>query len=595
MGMFPMSLNLAATKANGGVTTNFMVRPFVLSLQFMGEDQSGSYSGIPKTTKYFTIKFTDIDMEVTEGGARYTCKCNATGESALLHSNIKLTSEISFEGSTVQEVLQTHPKSLTNIINRHLKDVAKGEYTPDEIVILFPPTQSTAQSTGSGNQGAAETKSAPTQSSVRAVDNAIDAKEKTSVYDVVGVARDSKSQALKQTTKVNSIGLSKLGYGNTREGYASSPGVGLYDEKTHTWDQAQIKKDPTLSSYAISSESTITNAINQVLLSSDYARNAMKADAVVDGGMRVMWNIVPTYYILKSKDNEKFVGEPPKLMVFNIIPYKVSATALGTSGGNISTTHYKQMVDNAAKVYDYIYSGKNTQIKKLNLKFDALFKAFLPVRANSSSDVQTGNANSAVVDRNIDDVVFKGGQTSNTPEAGLAYIVSRTGTTTSTDGSGGGGEETVEGRMAKWFFQSMIRNADMQKLEMEIVGDPYWLSSSGWGNYRAAETKYWNVNSDMSVNHHNGEVHMIVRFKTPSDINDTTGLYNMNGKKALLQWSGLYKVYHVESRFKQGEFSQVIKANKVQVTPKDGKEIVYSTVVVESKPPLAQSAEGSTK
>jgi hypothetical protein len=563
----------------------------------MGEDTNGSYSGVPKTTKHFTIKFTEVTMEVSEGGAKYICKANATGESALLHSNINLTSEISFEGTTVQEVLQTHPKSLTNIINRHLKDVAKGQYTPDEIVILFPPTQATAQASGSGNQGATETKAGPIDTTdPLAPNNATSgANSGKTVYDVVGVARDSKSEGLKQTTQVNSIGKSKLGYGNTREGYASSPGVGLYDEKTHTWDQAQIKKDPTLSSYAISSGASITNAINQVLLSSDYARNAMKKDGIVDGGMRVMWNIVPTYYILKSKNNEEFTGEPPKLMVFNVIPYKVSATAMGTSGGNISTTHYQQMIDNAAKIYDYIYSGKNTQIKKINLKFDALFKAFLPVRANSSKDVQTGNANSAQIDRNIDDITFKGGQTSNTPEAGLAYIVSRTGTTASTDGTGGGGEETVETRMAKWFFNSMVRNADMQTLEMEIVGDPYWLSSSGWGNYRAGETKYWNVNSDMSVNHHNGEVHMIVRFKTPSDINDTTGLYNMNGKKALLQWSGLYKVTHVESRFKQGEFSQVIKANKVQVTPRDGKELVYSSVVVESKPPLAQPAEGSTK
>ena len=592
MGMFQMALNIAATKANKGVTTNFMVRPFVLSLQFMGEDQSGSYSGVPQTTKYFTIKFADINMEVSEAGAKYTCKANATAESALLHSNLKITSELSFEGTTVQEVLQTHPKSLTNIINRHLKDIAGDKYTPDEIVILFPTTQSTAQSSGSGNQGATETKSGPIDTTdPLAPNNATsggNSGRETTVYDVVGVTRDSTNQSLKQKTSVNAIGLSKLGYGNTRDGYASSPGVGLYDEKTHTWDQSQIKKDPTLSSYAVSSESTITNAINQVLLSSDYARNAMKKDAIKAAGMRTMWNIIPTYYILKSKNNEAYVGEPPKLMVFTVVPYLVSATALGTPGSNISTTHYQQLLDNAPKAYDYIYSGKNTQVKKVNLKFDALFRAFLPVDASRGKDNQIVTANNPLTDGFTPGIKVEPGSTSNTPEAGLSYIRSFTGTKTSTDGQGGSAGETIESRMAKWFFQSMIRNADMQQIEMEIVGDPFWLSSSGWGNYRSPATKGMNVNADMSVNHHNGEVDMIVRFKTPSDINDTTGLYNMNGKKALLQWSGLYKVYHIESRFKQGEFSQVIKANKRSITPRDMKEIVYSTILTQgTSQPLA--------
>ena len=603
MGMFPLSLNQAATKAlkkdkaDKDQVTNFMIWPFCLSLQFMGEDQSGSYSAVPKTTKYFTIHFTDIQMDVSEGGARYTCKANATSESALLHSNVKLTSEMSFAGRTVQEVLQTGPQSLTAIINDHLKKQADGKYTPDEIVIMFPKDQSSAKSSGSGNQGASEQTASPTvstQASVRAVDNSIAAASAKSVFDVVGVARESKSQSLYQTTPLNSIGISKLGYGNTREGYPVSPGVGIYDEKTHNWDQSQIAKDPTLSSYAINSDSTITNAINQVLLSSDYARDALKADKIKEGGMRTMWQIIPTYYMLKSDNNAKFVGRPPRLIVFNVVPYDVLSTTLGVPGSNISTTHYKQLLASAPKVYDYIYSGKNTQVKKLNIHFDALFRSLLPNdMSKRSKDAVTQKQNSSLVDPNAVDVDFRGGATSNNPTAGLEYIMSFAGTNAPTDGKGAGGTETEEHRMARWFYNAMVKGADMMELEMEIVGDPFWLSSSGWGNYRSAATTYWNVNSDLSVNHHNGEVDCIVRLRTPTDINSVTGLYNMNGSKALTQWSGLYKVFHVESHFKNGEFYQIIKANKRQITPADGQEIVYSTV---TKPapaqPLAKVAGG---
>jgi acyl-CoA thioesterase FadM len=51
----------------------------------------------------------------------------------------------------------------------------------------------------------------------------------------------------------------------------------------------------------------------------------------------------------------------------------------------------------------------------------------------------------------------------------------------------------------------MLYGKDMMQIEMEIHGDPYWLASSGTGNYRAKETMYTNVNSDLSVDIHNGE------------------------------------------------------------------------------------------
>ena len=582
MGTFLLALNSAASKVSKGVVSSYLRQPFCLSLQFMGEDQNGSYSNLPKMTKYFTIHFANVESEITEAGTKYTCKCNASSESALLHSNVKITSEVSFAGRTVSEVLQTGPKSLTTIINEQLKRIADGKFTPDEIVILFPKDIASATASSGGSQGATETASAPVanQASVRAVDNKIAANSQ-SVFNLLGIKRDSNSEGLYQTGPMNPIGMSKLGYGNGREGYPVSPGVGIYDEKTHRWDQAQINKDPTLSSYAINSESTITNAINQVLLSSDYARDAMKKESVKEGGMRTMWQIIPTYYILKdTKDNSKFTGRPPRLIVFNVVPYKVLATSLGVPGSNISTTHYKQLLAQCAKAYDYIYTGKNTQIKKLNLKFDALFKTLLPSDMNKrSGDVVTQKQNTSLVEKRYGEIDFQGGSTSNDPAAGLAYMVSFAGTNAPSDGKGAGGQETAEHRMARWFYNSMVMGSDMAQLEMEIVGDPYWLSSSGWGNYRAKETKAsWNLNSDLSVNHHSGEVDMIVRFRTPTDPNPSTGLYNMNGSKALLQWSGMYKVYHVESRFKQGEFTQVIKANKRQITPKDAKEIVFNTV-----------------
>jgi hypothetical protein len=104
----------------------------------------------------------------------------------------------------------------------------------------------------------------------------------------------------------------------------------------------------------------------------------------------------------------------------------------------------------------------------------------------------------------------------------------------------------------------------MMDLDMEIIGDPYFITQSGVGNYTASATQYANLNNDGTANYQNGEVHIIVNFRTPIDINQTTGLYTFAGGTTRLdQWSGLYAVQNVTSTFKSGQFKQTLKGMRL--------------------------------
>ena len=560
MGMFMLAIQQAAYKMKW---QNHIEAVYCLSVQFMGEDQSGSYSAIPKTTKYYSMQFNTIDMSVEGGGATYRCVARVSSESALLHSSVKLTSEISFAGKTVQEVLQSGSKSLTAIFNQRLKDIANANQitTPDEIVILFP-TDIASKASSPKASGTVETNSAPaispvSQASVRAVDNTIDASN--SLFQTIGINKDSLRNTFYQLGSVNEIGLSPMGYSSTREGIAESLGATIYDEKTHRWDQEQIYKKIESSTFQVGQDSTIINAINQIILTSDYAKNALSKDPV--NGKRRMWTIIPSVYYIQSKENLSKNGSYPKLFVYIVSPYDVLSTAQPVPGQKVQDTVYQQLLNQCVKSYDYIYSGKNTEVLRLDLKFRENFKA---IYANDSyrtyRENLTKEQNSELVQESTD-IVNKGGSTTNNPEDGLNYLLSFIGTTPSTGGSIGG-VETEAHRAARYFYDSMLRGKDLAELEMDINGDPYWMASAGTGNYRAGGTDLDNVNTDLSVNIHNGEVDMIVKFKTPTDINDTTGLYNLNGSKALLQYSGIYKVKEVQHKFKDGQFFQTIKAKK---------------------------------
>jgi len=96
---------------------------------------------------------------------------------------------------------------------------------------------------------------------------------------------------------------------------------------------------------------------------------------------------------------------------------------------------------------------------------------------------------------------------------------------------------------------------------MQIIGDPYYIIQSGTGNYTSSPTQFHNLNEDGSVSYQNGEVDIMVNFRTPIDINQSTGMYNFGPNTdtaPVMQFSGLYKLTNVSSVFSQGKFTQTL-------------------------------------
>jgi hypothetical protein len=116
----------------------------------------------------------------------------------------------------------------------------------------------------------------------------------------------------------------------------------------------------------------------------------------------------------------------------------------------------------------------------------------------------------------------------------------------------------------------------MDNLHMDIIGDPYYIVQSGMGNYTSRATQYTNLNTDGSVNYQNGEVVVNINFRSPIDINQTTGMYdfgNTSKSAPVIQYSGLYKITTIVNRFKEGQFTQTLSGYRMpqQENPVDSK------------------------
>ena len=69
-----------------------------------------------------------------------------------------------------------------------------------------------------------------------------------------------------------------------------------------------------------------------------------------------------------------------------------------------------------------------------------------------------------------------------------------------------------------------------------------------------------NIMEDGSMNYQSGEVDIVVNFRTPIDLDPSTGLYKFD--KRVDQFSGLYQIFEVESKINQNKFTQTITANR---------------------------------
>jgi hypothetical protein len=124
---------------------------------------------------------------------------------------------------------------------------------------------------------------------------------------------------------------------------------------------------------------------------------------------------------------------------------------------------------------------------------------------------------------------------------------------------GGSNDKTVEQNVAENFQEAFISgsSADMISVTLEILGDPYWLIDSGISNYFAnAESPVSQITDDGTMNYESGNVYVYLEFRTPADINTTTGLYDFSiaGKES--PFGGIYRVTKCENTFADGAWKQ---------------------------------------
>jgi hypothetical protein len=541
MGLFPMACQVAAAKAGH---KNWTDAPFLLTIEFRGNDEIGMMLPVHAADRYIPIKIATVDMKVTHTGAVYECTAYAWNDQGLSYKNSVLKSDMSIKGSTVQEVLQTGEQSLQAVWNRRLQDLKDtgAVAVPDEVIILFPTDISSAKPNENSGGGA-------TMGSATA----------EQVYQTLGTTTSTiNNTQVQDPAKVNLLGQAYMGFSpEKRPDVPFDRASEVYDTDNNVITRQKHTYKPTEGIFKFRQDTDIPNTINQVLLSSDYPYGAFDKKSLTPEGYRTWWRIDIQVYIKDPAANLDKTGVPPKIIVYRVIPYKTHSSR-GIRGVNQTPVGYDKLLENVVKEYNYIYTGKNTDIINFEFNIKNSFFAMMLADAGKDSMDQKLSINSGQTAPQTDTIALSG----SAPREGevpqrTEYISLKSGTT----GYGGSGNDTTATKAARIFHDSITAGWDMFNLEMTIVGDPYFIAQSGMGLYTSKQTQIPNLCVDGSVNWQGAEVVIVVNFRTPIDIQNDTGMYAFNGDmptSPLMQYSGIFQVTTLVSNFKGGKFEQVL-------------------------------------
>ena len=607
LGLFLQNLQLQVARASfSGDDQNmasYLDHPMVLVCEFKGTtDVPLNEEERIQLRKVMPIRLTQVNFSSNNGVSRYEVSAIALNDVAFADTYASLPTDVEIKGETVEEILFSGEQSLCSILNnkkieldktkkktgaaqkkanrdkrkKGTKDTLQKVNSPRDYLFVFPKNVGFASSVIS--KGAKET---PT---FVETENQADVEA-----GLVGPTYVDYAQRIKgifgglftsnfdysfndgfsgEQVQINEIGKSKMvinhlqNAADTGKEFADDNGNTntYYDKATKTQIKAKAKIDTKKKTISFKKGRHLVSVIEEIILLSEYAQDLAKRKKAAPDGMIQWFKIIPARYLFNDRVLQMRFNTYPEIVMFRIVPYNVPDDKF-MAPNEVSRA---DLLDNfIRKEYNILYKGTNKDVIDFNVEFNqAFYQALQNDYGNSTADSQD-NANSSVsTSKNS-----VGQSSATSPYAGstinpqIAF-----GDPTNVQG---GDIETVELRIARQFNKAILdSNVDLVKLDLNIVGDPYFLPQTGFGNYVGHTpdvTTEQFTDKDEAADFLRGVVFTKVNFRTPLDIGaDGTMLFNKDtvsetNLQVLGEFSGYYYPITVRSSFSGNKFTQEIE------------------------------------
>lgn len=323
---------------------------------------------------------------------------------------------------------------------------------------------------------------------------------------------------------------------------------------------------PTVGVFSFAAEDSIETIIDVMMQQSKYWRKQTsvftkdKEKKAPEAAETRAWVIVPKLKLLKY---DKQRGRPGYEVTF----YVKVHVKYNREDPNLP----KSWPKNVARIYEYAYSGRNQDVLTWDVKFNSLYTSTELVypekdtaisgptpSADTSDKLQAAKA-AAISGRSVAEAGGGAGEGPNN-EVNPRSIVKKSNTSAAT---GANANKDSVGKVAANAYSNIYnKSAELNKVELTIVGDPAWMIQEENVIDPAADlnvpSKEYSGDGGANsgqVYFNKGAVHVKLIWKSPTDLDERTGGYGSGGFNQVIL-NGVYEVKTVKSQFQNGVFTQ---------------------------------------
>jgi hypothetical protein len=209
------------------------------------------------------------------------------------------------------------------------------------------------------------------------------------------------------------------------------------------------------------------------------------------------------------------------------------------------------------KEYDYIYTGANSDILDLAIDFDAAY--YTAVEVNRGT-YQTVSGAASVGEGARPNDISNPSQPSSLQQISYGIIPDNPGASAVLDGNRDPTTKTAASIQNSVYTSA---RGDMLNVRLKIIGDPHFIKQDDM-LINPSDPDYDSKISQQlltdvgSLVMDAGAIYARIRFRTPVDIDDDTGLLRENTRYSDSKFSGLYQILKVDSELRSGRFEQTL-------------------------------------
>ena len=514
---------------------NYILACYLLKIDFYGyPDNINNPVAEPvliDATRYIPIRIVGSEMDISEQGTRYRVSAITYNEIAFSTPN-RINTDISMQGTDVYEVLKNFFTSLNKSIQESLAKETAGRTTSfNEYEIYFPKIPESGKSINLD----------PAEKNVIALAKMPDLLKENAVFKMVdqGTANGGKPPSL------NPGDDDELGLANPNN--PSAPGV----QTVYTPGGKSYRLIPRAHGIQFNKGSNIHQIIESVIVDSMYLKNILENIEAAKKSNDGMIDYFQVMIHTEPKGTDPTTNEEKFKFKYIVCPYRIHYSMLPDQQNTLyRADSFKSYVK---RTYNYIYTGKNIDVLGFKLNFNNLyFQASIPKQANSD---KAGTSNAATASE-TDEIKRQKGQAAGAQNSPIPVPPTISDAFAgSTNGRATPLKADPYYQIAYQVNQALLESVNMITGDLDIIGDPFFLSTYGMGNY-LPKTKDNGITLTGESNFNTGPVVVRINFRNPIDIDETTGLAKFS---ELTPFSGVYRIIQCRHVFRDGLFKQTLR------------------------------------